>query len=828
MSEPVHAVTGAILGVLGAVSLLGVGSMLVPAAKRVAVPYSVLLAVFGAAIGASIATGSHLEGALGDIYKGVANISPDSESLLYLFLPPLLFAGGLTIDARRLFDDVWPVMLLAIVAVVLCCLAVGYALHITLGISLLTALVLGAIVSPTDTAAVLSIFRDIGAPRRLSVIVEGESLFNDAAAIALYVVLLQLLITGAEGGVFEVAIEFIIAMTGGIIIGYGLGRIFGWLVPLARGFMVTELTLSVALAYLSFIIAQHYAGASGIVAVVAAAITVSTTARTRLTPGTWEALLAIWRQLDFWATLLIFVLAAMKFPDAISQLSTSDVNGIIIVFIAALVARGFSLYGLMPVLAFARLAGPINFRYKTVLWWGGVRGAVTAALALSVADTELIDAETRRYIFVVAIGFVLATLFINAVTLRPLMKLLRLDKLDERERMVKNRVLALSRARVEREVTEAAKRLGLEHTPVPADSLDEERRFRTELGPDDRLMVGLISACNRETELCIDYLQRGLADREVVDTMLAYTGRLLDSTLARGEKGYVEASRRNHRVTWRFRTALWLHREMGYEGLLAGEIAARFEIMLIKDRILADIKEFAVNQLKPMIGDDAYARLEVILANRSASIHATHSALELQYPDYATLIRQRLVERLSLAIEESEYRVQLDQSLISAEVFEELENDRLRRMKELSHRPKLDLGLELTEMIAKVPLFTGVSRESIDRIAKLLRPQLAVQGEQIIKAGETGSEMYFIVSGEVDVMIRPHPVRLRRGDFFGEVALIKAQPRNADVVAATYCEVLTLRRRDLASLFRQYPGLEAHIARKAEERRGSEEVKRKG
>ncbi|HRE61522.1 MAG TPA: cation:proton antiporter [Micropepsaceae bacterium] len=826
MSEPVHAVTGAILGVLGAVSLLGVGSMLVPAAKRVAVPYSVLLAVLGAGIGAILASGSVFAGISGDILSGIRNISPDSESLLYLFLPPLLFAGGLTIDARRLFDDVWPVMLLAIVAVVLCCLAVGYALHIALSISLLTALVLGAIVSPTDTAAVLSIFRDIGAPRRLSVIVEGESLFNDAAAIALYVVLLQLLITGAEGGVFEVAIEFMIAMLGGIIIGYGLGRTFGWLVPLARGFMVTELTLSVALAYLSFIIAQHYAGASGIVAVVAAAITVSTTARTRLTPGTWEALLAIWRQLDFWATLLIFVLAAMKFPDAISQLSMSDVNGIIVVFIAALVARGFSLYGLMPVLAFARLAGPINFRYKTVLWWGGVRGAVTAALALSVADTELIDPETRRYIFVVAVGFVLATLFVNAITLRPLMKLLRLDKLDERERMVKNRVLALSRARVEREVAEAAKRLGLERA-IQEQSSDEDARFRAELGPDDRLMVGLISACNRETELCIDYLQRGLADREVVDTMLAYTGRLLDSTLARGEKGYVEASRRNHQVTWRFRAALWLHREMQIEGPLAGEIAARFEIMLIKDRILADIKDFAANQLKPMIGDDAYARLEVILANRSASIHATHSALELQYPEYARLIRQRLVERLSLAIEESEYRVQLDQSLISAEVFEELENDRLRRMKALSHRPKLDLGLELTEMIAKVPLFTGVSRESIDRIAKLLRPQLHVQGEQIIKAGETGSEMYFIVSGEVDVMIRPHPVRLKRGDFFGEVALIKAQPRNADVVAATYCEVLTLRRRDLASLFRQYPGLEAHIARKAEERRGSEDVKPK-
>src|SRR5690606_16150546 len=109
-----------------------------------------------------------------------------AETILSIFLPVLLFQAGLTIDVRRMMDDAVPILVLAVVAVLVCSAFVGLALDAVSDVGLVACLMLGAIVATTDPVAVIGIFRDLGAPRRLSLLVEGESLFNDAAAIALF------------------------------------------------------------------------------------------------------------------------------------------------------------------------------------------------------------------------------------------------------------------------------------------------------------------------------------------------------------------------------------------------------------------------------------------------------------------------------------------------------------------------------------------------------------------------------------------------------------------------------------------------------------------
>src|ERR1700704_5988193 len=176
--------------------VLTVVSLLVPLAERFRLPHTVLLAIAGMGLGFFgswlISSGGKF-GAPGGAFVGAAKILP-------LFLPPLLFTAGLNIEVRRLMDEVFAVLLLAIVAVVVCIACVGGVVHYATGMDIVVCLLLGAVVSTTDPAAVIGIFRDVGAPKRLSILAEGESLLNDAVAIAAFGLFMGILGSRADPG----------------------------------------------------------------------------------------------------------------------------------------------------------------------------------------------------------------------------------------------------------------------------------------------------------------------------------------------------------------------------------------------------------------------------------------------------------------------------------------------------------------------------------------------------------------------------------------------------------------------------------------------------
>ena len=821
--------TPVILAVLGFATLLLLVSILVPIAKRFHVPFTVLLALVGGGLGFAAASGGGHSGNV--ILESLQSLQIPPEGFLYVFLPPLLFAGGLTVDVRRLIDDIAPVLVLAIIAVLLCMVAVGVSLNFVTGMPLVLCLLLGAICAPTDTAAVLGIFRDIGAPSRLTVIVEGESLFNDAAAIAFFVVLLEVITGKHEASLSAGLIEFGWGFAGGIVLGYVMAQLAGFVISQFRGATVTEITISVAFAYLTFVLGQAYFVVSGIIAVVTAAMVFASDVRMRLSPGTWETLQVTWHQLEFWATSLIFVLAAMLAPRMLEDVQWVDGIAVATIFFAALFARATVLWGILPSLSWFGLSQPISNEYKAVLCWGSLRGAVTVALALlaatEVAGHGAVEGEgvrltpEARFLFVMAMGYVLASLFIAAPTVRPLMKFLKLDKLTPEERLVRDRVMALSRARVREGLIHVAKTLGLSEVLAPQHPAPnpEAAKVGGGLGRDDLVRAGLIVVANRETELSLEYLQRGLVGRRVAERMRADSGRILDGVRQSGNIGYLSAALGNQRLSWQFRAALWLQRRFGLSAPLATEIADRFELLLVKQLMLRELLEFADQRVAELIGQHASFTVKEALEGRLQAISGAIEALDLQYPDFTKAMRGRYLERLSIGLEEAEYRGQRDQSLISEEVFESLEEDRHSRRAVASERPPLDLGLKLTEMLAKVPIFAGLKEDQIARLAQMLTPELFTPGERIIRAGDPGDKMYYIASGVVDVIVAPDPVRLKSGDFFGEMALLSDKPRNADVVSAGYTNMLVLKRRDFDSLLKAHAGLREtieEIARKRE------------
>ena len=169
------------------VSLFAVIGFAEPLAARLRLPYSVILAMLGILIGAGATFFLHtpLTDAFNPVAETILGFPIRSNVFLYLFLPTLLFQATLGMNLRRIVDDWVPILVLAVVAVLVATLFVGYALSWVSTLPLAGCLLIGAIISTTDPSAVISIFRSIAAPSRLVRIIEGESLLNDAAAIAL-------------------------------------------------------------------------------------------------------------------------------------------------------------------------------------------------------------------------------------------------------------------------------------------------------------------------------------------------------------------------------------------------------------------------------------------------------------------------------------------------------------------------------------------------------------------------------------------------------------------------------------------------------------------
>src|SRR5690606_39227384 len=169
-----------------------------------------------------------------------------------------------------------------------------------------------------------------------------------------------------------------------------------------------------------------------------------------------------WSKIEFWATSLIFIMASIVAARVLVELTWEHVGTIVLLTAAAMAARAIVLWGLLPGLSTLRLVQPITERYKVVILWGGLRGAVTIVLAIAITENMAVPPEVRRFVAVAAIGFVLVTLFVNAPTLGPLLRLLGLDRLDPVEEAVRSRVVALSLSGIREQVTHVARDYGLD------------------------------------------------------------------------------------------------------------------------------------------------------------------------------------------------------------------------------------------------------------------------------------------------------------------------------------------------------------------------------
>ena len=810
--------------------LLVVISLIQPLARRLKVAPSVVLALVGTAIGvlASWLLYTPSTDAFNQIASVFVNLPLNSQGILHLVLPVLLFQTTLTLDVRRMADDAGVIFVMAVVAVVVATAFIGFALSPFTAVPLVACLLLGAIVATTDPVAVVAIFRDIGAPARLGRLVEGESLLNDAAAIALFVILLGSL-TGTSAPTLAGGLElFLWSFSGGIALGYLGGQVLVRLLPLVRDFRLAQVTLSVAMPYLVYTIAENLVGVSGVVAVVVAGIVINLAGPSRVTPDGWTYLNDVWDQMAFWASSLIFMLASILIPKLLVDVGWYDIALLAIVVVAALAARAVILFGLLPLMSLLQLSQPVSTPFKTVMLWGGMRGAITLTLALGVTENLAIDPQVKRFVAVLATGFVLFTLLVYGTTLKPLIRVFGLDKLPPLDSAMRAQVLALALTNVREGVARAA----AEYHIAPAAVEETDRRYRERLAESsgagsgldeildrDRITIGLVSISNREREIVLRHLRERTASIHTAEELLARIGRIADRARAGGRIEYNRAARQALAFPRTMRLAQWFQRSLKYDRWLARLLGDRYEMLLLNRIVLDELIAFTGEKIEPLLGHRVVEILTEILLGRREATTTALEALRLQYPDYADSLDQRFLQKAALRLEEDAYRSLHAQNLIGTELYSNLSQSVRDGREEADARPQLDMGMRTEDLTAQLPLFRDLSEDRIRAISKLMRPLFAVPGEVLIRKGERGDTAYFISSGAVEVITEHVRVRLGRGDVFGEIALLTGQPRTADVRALGYCNLLVLSRSDFRSLIDKDPALKQHMANMAAERR---------
>jgi CPA1 family monovalent cation:H+ antiporter len=582
------------------------------------------------------------------------------------------------------------------------------------------------------------------------------------------------------------------------------GRAFLQLIPWTRDDRLAEATLTVALAYLVFIGAEHLFHVSGVVAVLCAGLTVSASGRSRITPYNWSFITDLWAQIAFWAHSLVFVLASILVPKLLLDVQFHDLVLIAVLIAAAFGARLLVLFLLLPLLSLAKLTQPISTAYKLAIAWGGLRGALTLVLALAVTENSALNPEVQRFVAVLATGMVLFTLLVNGTTLRAVIHLLRLDRLSPVDQALRDRVLALSYA----EIAETIRATGREHeispsalasalAPYEAGIAAANSPGAEEAGLTDheRLAIALVALGNQERMLALEIMAERAASPVTVQALLRNAEALGEGARSGGRLGYKRSAEAALAFPFSFAAAYFLYRRLGIVRFLADRLGDRFEMLLVTRLLIQELGGPHAARSRSIFGERVVELIDAILKERLKRTTAALDALRRQYPQYAAALEARFVRQSALRREMGRYDALFKEGLIAAEVYEDLKGS-VVDMQARETRPRFDLGLDTGQLIGRLELFADLSDQQLERVQKLLRPRFAVPREVIVRNGDRGDACYFIASGAAEVVFPGRRIPLGTGDLFGEMALLTGMTRQADVVAMTYCRLLVLRKVD--------------------------------
>ncbi|WP_224247101.1 cation:proton antiporter [Hyalangium gracile] len=363
------------------IGLMVVAIVVAIAAKRARIPYNVALVVGGLLI------------AVGNLLPGVPPLKP--EVVFLVCLPALLFEGGITADLGNVRSNAVPITLLATLGMVLAIGATGAALHELLALGWGPALLLGAILSVTDTVSILYAFRRAPVPQRLSGIMQGESLFNDGTALVAYAAIAAVVAGGQTPSLGLLGGRVVLASVGGGVIGLALGLVASFVIRRTED-PLAEIMATTALAFASFVAAEQV-HLSGAIAAVTAGLTVGVALRRDVSPQSQVAIHTFWEYAAFGVNTFLFLSVGLTTRPEVLLDHLPETG---IAFACVFVGRAVGIYLPFLLLRWLRPAASVPVRWQHVFLIGNIKGALSIGLVLGLPD----NTPSRELLVATAFG----------------------------------------------------------------------------------------------------------------------------------------------------------------------------------------------------------------------------------------------------------------------------------------------------------------------------------------------------------------------------------------------------------------------------------------
>ena len=389
--------------------------------KRLNFPYTIGLVIIGIIL-AGLARYSeqlHL----------ILKVGLSHDLIMYVLLPVLIFDAALQLRLPYLVRELSSVLTLAVPGVVLSMLFIGYTMNYLTPLSLTGALLFGALISATDPVAVIALFKEVGAPERMSALMDSESLFNDATAIVIFGIVLSVYQSGEafSGLTLMLGIgEFIKVFFGGLAVGTILGLAMCKILEISRSDPFVQIAHTTILAYTSFIVADHIFGVSGVISTIAAGLFTRTALGEVVSDQVRQFIRPHWEFMAFLANSLIFLLLGVKEDllfrnfDRLGQVFLY----LLIAIIVVMLARFLVIYGLLSLSNRFPGCRKIDGKIKAVMFWGGLRGVVPIALMLLIPE----NMPYRNLIVDMTLAVILFSLLVQGTTISWLMGKLKVNQ----------------------------------------------------------------------------------------------------------------------------------------------------------------------------------------------------------------------------------------------------------------------------------------------------------------------------------------------------------------------------------------------------------------
>ena len=494
--------------------LLALASLIAIFARRSRVPYTIAMVLTGVAV--SIFVTPRLD---------ISGVSLTRHLILITFLPGLLFDAAFHLDLRELVDNRRPISTLAVPGIVISAVIVTVLVARFTALSVGQALLFGVLISATDPVAVLAIFKELGVPKRLGSIVEGESLFNDGTALVLFEIVLAVVLGEQAFTIAGTISQFFIVVAGGVALGLVTGLLAAQVMRRTDDSLI-DMALTMVLAYGTFLVGEELHVSPVIAVVVAGAYVGNFAEQGGLSASTRLTLTSFWAYLAFLINSAIFLLIGLQVN--LREL-LANAGPVIFAVLAMLAARFVVIYSLGFV-ASKRSRRGFSLQWAHVLYWGGLRGSVSLALALSL-PAEL---PNRDLIELMSFGAVFFSLVGQGLTMRPLLKVLKLTSPSElrleyerrrgRWAMLHTALHAVDRLHEENlfsaQVRDRVKEGFIQQTNAAWEALDELTVENPELlGPEAQLVQRILAD---EQKIALqDMLRRGTLSEEIYLELIA-------------------------------------------------------------------------------------------------------------------------------------------------------------------------------------------------------------------------------------------------------------------------------------------------------------------